>query len=715
MALRLQKVLPKIINTDQQGFIKNIFIGFNIIQIQDIIDYADILNIDGIILFLDFKKAFDTVEWNFMIHVLKKFGFNTGFIDWVQILYKNINSCIINNGWKSQNFNLERGVKQGCPLSALLFIIVAEILSSKIRANRNIQGICVKLGNGIEKKLKITQLADDTTIFLKDIEEIPTVIDEIREFGSHSGLKLNISKTSGLMIGKSKMENDKCIYGIKFEKHVKALGTYFGTNKAECEQLNWQSKIDSCQNLINTWTMRFLTFYGKITVIKSLILPKIAYLCQSIATPKNVIDKLNTMIFKFLWSNKHEKIKRNTLIGPKHSGGLDMPDVQTFVNTLQIKWINSLNDNSIANWKILPSLFLNQYGSNLLIFKMNVDSLKSLPKPKMQLSTFYVDIIEAFIKLRKCKSTANCNTYLEIRNQIIWGNRIIKNKGKCLLFKSWINSDLICIDDITRNGKLSEELVYDKLVNKTNWISEFSLLKKCIPSQWKYALQSEVSVKSKIKRNIGISVGNTLLNTMNNKQIRTLLVSNKFVKPYMHNYWDNYTGYTINWNSVYHIINNVICDNRLKQLRFKIIHKIVPTNEKLFTWKIVDSPNCLRCNQTETLEHFFLTCPYVDPFWTMIAHCFEHVGIHKSLRSLNYIAIGYKPSYEGYNDINIILSYISYCIYKSYMVSERRTRAVNILRIFTDEIKNLQYLYEIRKTPHPILNKFVTFFQNTNL
>ena len=97
---------------------------------------------------------------------------------------------------KSGFFNISRGIKQGCPLSALIFIIVAEILATKLRSSENIKGITVNNHN-----IKITQLADDTTIFLKDKNEIPNAIDIVEEFGNFSGLKLNKNKTEGLLTG----------------------------------------------------------------------------------------------------------------------------------------------------------------------------------------------------------------------------------------------------------------------------------------------------------------------------------------------------------------------------------------------------------------------------------------------------------------------------------------------------------------------------------
>ena len=698
LALRLQKILPKIINTDQQGFIKNRFIGNNIRQIQDIIDYAELLNIDGVILFLDFKKAFDTVEWIFMNQVLKKFGFKNDFTHWVKILYNNISASVINYGWISENFNIERGIKQGCPLSSLLFIIIAEILSTKIRSSKDINGICVNIGHDNKRSLKITQLADDTTLFLKNINEILPALKHIDEFGKHSGLRLNINKTNGLLIGRSKALQDNIIDNIKLESHVKALGTYFGVDKAACDKLNWENKIDACQKLLNTWSCRKLTFYGKITIIKTLFLPKIAYLTQSISTPKSVIDKLNTMMFKFLWSNKSEKIKRNTLIGPKHQGGLDMPDLLTYVKTLRLKWVKSLTDKSVANWKVLPNFWLKQYGSNFLIFNMNLDGTKSLPKVSYPLPQFYKEIVEAFIELNKCKGTnLKINSFYDVRKQVIWGNQKIKYKGKSLLFNNWIDAGIICIDDILCNGKISETLVYNKLTNKTNWISEMSILRASIPQSWKTFIYSEESIKTKIKKSLCIKIGNSEFKNLNNKEIKKILIGNKFIKPYITRYWEQDPNYRIHWESVYNFINNVILDNRIKQFKYKLLHRIIPTNENLFTWKIVNSPNCLHCNQKETLDHFFITCPYTTTFWTEITSIFKNIGIEKNLQNLHYIAIGYKTTSKEYQDINIILSYIGFSIYKSYFVGERRTNPVNITHIFRNEINMLLHYVEKHK------------------
>ena len=175
---RVHKILDKIISTDQSGFMKKRFIGHNIRLIQDVIDYAQRHKTKGLLLFLDFEKAFDSVEWPTMLKILRKFNFGDSFITWVKTLYKNPILRVKNNGHISDTFSISRGIKQGCPLSALLFILVVEILSLRIKENPNIQGFKVQVG-AIEKEFKISQYADDGTLLLHDINQIDEAIRQI--------------------------------------------------------------------------------------------------------------------------------------------------------------------------------------------------------------------------------------------------------------------------------------------------------------------------------------------------------------------------------------------------------------------------------------------------------------------------------------------------------------------------------------------------------
>jgi len=175
IAKRLEKVLPKIINPDQTGYVKGRYIGENARLILDIVPYADEKNVPGVALFIDFRKAFDTIEWDFLIDTLNKFNSGPDVINWVKIFYNNVTSCVLSNGHASEFFALERGARQSCPLSGLLFAIGIEVLANAIRNKTTIKGI--KVG---QKEIKASSYADDTTVFVRDLDSIPELLVLLR-------------------------------------------------------------------------------------------------------------------------------------------------------------------------------------------------------------------------------------------------------------------------------------------------------------------------------------------------------------------------------------------------------------------------------------------------------------------------------------------------------------------------------------------------------
>ena len=166
-----------------------------------------------------------------------------------------------------------------------------------------------------------------------------------------------------------------------------------------------------------------------------------------------------------------------------------------------------------------------------------------------------------------------------------------------------------------------------------------------------------------MRTNFSVFGNNVSIINSNNKDIKKLFVTKKFERPFMHSFWDTKFNFNINWKSVYLIINKVYVDNRIKELKHKIIHKIVPTNENLFKWKLIETPYCKHCEEIETLEHFFINCNYIRDFKETIQSLLKELVITKRIGMLN-IVIGYKIQYKEYNDINIILGYITYTIYK---------------------------------------------------
>ena len=190
IAIRIQNTLPKLINNDQTGFIKGRFIGENIRLIDSIINYTANENIPGLILLLDFEKAFDTLEWPFIENTLQHYGFGLSIQKWIRTLYCDIESCIINNGWMSDCFKIERGVRQGCPLSPHLFVLSVEVLANAIRRDPGIKGISIT-----QNEIKLSQYVDDITLIIDGSQDtLETFLDVIEKFSKISGLRINNKK-----------------------------------------------------------------------------------------------------------------------------------------------------------------------------------------------------------------------------------------------------------------------------------------------------------------------------------------------------------------------------------------------------------------------------------------------------------------------------------------------------------------------------------------
>ena len=277
IANRIKLVLSNLIDHDQTGFWNGRFIGENIRLIDSIIQYATGKNIPGLLLFIDFEKAFDSLEWSFIHDTLISCGFGASLINWVKTLYSHTQSCILNNGWESNFFEIQRGVRQGCPFSPYLFILSAELLATAVRKNPNIKGISV---NSVEIKLR--QYADDTTLILdgsrKSLLSSLTMLDD---FSKVSPLRINDKKTEALWIGVS-IGNDKILLSgkeLKWPKDkVKSLGLWISTDPELSASLNYNEKLEKVKEIPRCWKYRRLTLLGKITVIKSLVVSQLVYL-----------------------------------------------------------------------------------------------------------------------------------------------------------------------------------------------------------------------------------------------------------------------------------------------------------------------------------------------------------------------------------------------------------------------------------------------------
>ena len=343
IALRFKNVLTYLISDTQIGFMKGRFIGECTRLICDIIEKCDESNIPGVLILLDFEKAFDSVEWNFIRKSLELLGFGPSVFHWFDTFYHNSESCVLNNGHLSKRFKIERGDRQGDSLSPYLFILSVELLSAAIKFHLNINGIKID-----DSEFLISQYADDSTLILEDdTQSLNHVLEVVELFCTCSGLRANFDKTQAVWIGARR----GCGEELQTNKHIKwnhsgafkLLGIKYSLHKSDRYIDNFTQKIEQIQRLLGDWSLRNISLIGKVTVIKTVALPILVQPFTVLPDPPiHIVKKIQDIFFNFLWNNKVDKVKRNTIIGNYEDGGLKMPHVLSFVHALNISWIKSL-------------------------------------------------------------------------------------------------------------------------------------------------------------------------------------------------------------------------------------------------------------------------------------------------------------------------------------------------------------------------------------
>ena len=419
IANRIKCCLPDIIHYNQSGFIKDRFIRETARSILDIIDYTERSKLPGILMFIDFEKTFDSIEWNFLYASLEAFNFGPEIIQWVKTFYKNVSSCVINNGISSCPFKLERGVRQGDPLSPYLFVVAIEILAILIRSDANIKGITIG-----DNETKLLAYADDMTALLSDIPSLKKFLDSLNAFEMCSGLKMNVSKTKAMWIGTMKNSLEKPL-GLEWCTTVTNLGIHFSCNQQVLSSQNFQEKLDKIQKLINLWNMRGLSLFGRVTIVKTFLIPKLLYVSSIIETPTDVIKRMERMIFQFLWKGP-DKVTRLSVINSVENGGLNLTDLETQIKSIRLSWVPRILDRSREGpWKSYFKHFLKRYGGTFLL-KCNYE-FKDL---NVSLNGFYSELLLWWEEFR--------NTFADINyaQKIIWNNKDIRIDNKSVFLSN---------------------------------------------------------------------------------------------------------------------------------------------------------------------------------------------------------------------------------------------------------------------------------------
>ncbi len=686
LANRMQTVISSVINSDQTGYIKCRYMGQNIRLFQDVFDDYKENDKLGILLTLDFMKAFDSLEWKFMFKVMEIFNFGNMFISWIRLLYNNPISYIKNNGYLSENINISRGIRQGCPVSALLFILAVEVLSIKIRTSTNIKGI--QIGN-INKVVKISQYADDTIVYLNDKDELYTVLNILSHFGNVAGTTLNVKKCEGLYLGQSEKDiNFKDMFGIKWTRSIRCLGIYIGFDYKQQYIKNWSEKVDMISKCLKMWESRDLTLFGKVHVIKTLALPKIILPATILPVPAEIITELNSIFFKFLWG-KVERVKRIKMIQSECVGGVNMIDLETLFDSFKAAWIPRMikADAECDTWVQIPHSIFSRFGGLDVVKDFKFVNSSEIIEFK-QIPLFYKQVITCYSKAFRINYDTFTNNILE---QPIWCNEYItirkKGKKNVLLLRNWIRSGIRKVKDLIFVNGILDRQVCNKIDVKRNIILEYACVRKAL-SPYAPCIIAALNQRSDLLLSHSkyeyIKSKLYYRNFLKDK-VSDITVMSRFLQPYcVRNETEEKEIFVRRVSSEK--------EKKMKEFNFKLLHGILPCGVNLVKWKIRDSSQCDVCDKEQTIIHLLFECKYVEKLWRTVDRT-----IGWSVQSDNIICgstMWFSPDVHSENTIITIVCFLIYKDWLLHSLDNRKRPPLLNENLFKFELELRQIIYQ---------------------
>ena len=317
---RLRLAMPHVVHEDQTCGVEGRSGFFNLQVVRDAISWVEDRGLPLALVSLDQEKAFDRVSHAFLFKVLERKGFGKYFLRWLRVMYTGVGSRVKVNRHLGDCILQTRGVRQGCPLSPLLYVLYLEPLAEALRANPRVEGLWVPGGGGVP--LKVALYADDTTLFLTADRSVAEALRVCGEFGRASGSALNIGKSQLKFFGRWAARGDSLGGLGACEGPLRVLGVDFIAGDSSA--LNWATRIAAVRRRMGLWQQRKLTISGKILVIKADVLPRLVYLGCVFPLPAWLRGGLTRAVFRFLWGS-YEYVQRAQMYQPVAEGGRDVP------------------------------------------------------------------------------------------------------------------------------------------------------------------------------------------------------------------------------------------------------------------------------------------------------------------------------------------------------------------------------------------------------
>jgi exonuclease III len=317
-----------------------------IATVRDIIAYAEEYNESICLLSIDFKDAFDKISHTYLFKILQEYGISDRFCSRLKKIYANATSTLTLNGHRSPTIQIESGVRQGCPLSMLLFALCINPLLTTL--DKNLQGVYIR-----NKRIKMTAIAyaDDVTIFVTKQEEIVTIEETLRDYMLATGAQININKSKALAIGS--WNKNIPMMNISYKDDITILGIQFMKKTQQSTEKSWTTLTTKLRAQVQKDYNRALNLENRIRYVNNYLLARVWYMTQIFPPPTNQARQITTAMSWFIWKGEIFRVPLTTLYRPKEHGGRALTNVTAKCMTLFMTRMEKqmeMDDTITADW-----------------------------------------------------------------------------------------------------------------------------------------------------------------------------------------------------------------------------------------------------------------------------------------------------------------------------------------------------------------------------
>jgi ribonuclease HI len=352
--------MPSIISDEQKGFIHGRDIKDCLCIASEATNFLHNKSFGGnLALKIDITKAFDTLDWNFLLKVLQSFGFNEVFCNWIHVILKSAFLSVSVNGKSHGYFNCTRGVRQGDPLSPLLFCLAEDVLSRSI--SKLVSQGTLQLIKGTRNVCIPSHsfYADDLMIYCKgNLTGLRALKELFLKYASESGQCVSHSKSTIYSGSITPRRLDIIVALLNFKVGTLPF-TYLGVPvfKGKPKSCHLQPIADKIKLKLSAWKASLLSIAGRVQLVKSVIQSMLTYSISIYSWPSSLLRDLEKCIRNFIWSGDIDKRKLVTvswkkICRPLAQGGLNVRSLIHLNKASNLKLCWSLT-NSQASWAVL--------------------------------------------------------------------------------------------------------------------------------------------------------------------------------------------------------------------------------------------------------------------------------------------------------------------------------------------------------------------------